>query len=133
MALAAYGFAVKRSPKDISILLLLVEEYTIMGKEEEALQVLNECFFIDRSNPYIINERGVLFYKLGQYKNAEDSFIQVIRLIESASLVRLMLLTSVRLKEMEFMNRLKSRDGFIRTLILRMCIGDEMTLIRPYI
>ena len=87
MALAAFGFAVKRSPQDISLRLLLVEEYTIMGKEKEALRILNECIAIDPSNPYLFNERGVLYYKLGQYETAEASFLQVLDLLKSASLV----------------------------------------------
>lgn len=94
MALAAYGFAAKRSPQDISIRLLLVEEYTIMGKEKEALRVMNDCISIDPSNPYLFNERGVLHYKLGQYETAEASFVQVLDLLKSASLVCLLFLST---------------------------------------
>lgn len=68
-----------------------------MGKPKDAQRVriwegndekeLNECLRLDSSDPGLFNERGVLFYELQKYEDAENAFVQVLKLIDSFMIV----------------------------------------------
>lgn len=50
---------------------------------------MNECLKLDSSDPGLFNERGVLYYELQKYDDAENAFVQVLKLIDSFMIVRL--------------------------------------------
>ena len=85
MAITAFNFAIKRDPRDTQLRLLVMKEYRLMGKEREALYVVDESIHIDSSDPILFNERGVLCYQLKRFSEAEKAFVTVLRLLERES------------------------------------------------
>lgn len=83
MAITAFNFAIKRAPYDTHLHLLVMKEYRQIGKEREALDVIDEAIRIDPSDPLLFNERGVLCYQLKRYSEAEKAFVTVLRLLEN--------------------------------------------------
>lgn len=88
MAITAFNFAIKRAPYDTYLRLLVMKEYRHIGKEREALCVIDEAICIDPSNPLLFNERGVVCYQLKRYSEAETAFVTVLRLLEKEPPVR---------------------------------------------
>lgn len=56
MAITAFNFAIKRAPYDTHLRLLVMKEYRQIGKEREALHVIDEAIHIDPSDPLLFNE-----------------------------------------------------------------------------
>lgn len=48
---------------------------------------MNRCILIDSSDPRLYNERGVLYFELGELEKAKNDFVTVLKQIESFSIV----------------------------------------------
>ena len=71
---------VAKYPKDKDIMIELINLYIDTDRKPEAIKVLNSAIALDPKNPVLVYTAGTIYENMGDFENAESSYLKAIEM-----------------------------------------------------